>query len=252
MCANGRDAGAMKFDPPLVPATLIRRYKRFLFDAVLDDGTEITGFCPNTGSMLGLTDAGSRIWLSDHAGSARKHRYAFELIEAADTVVGVHAALANRLGEEAIRMGLVDNLASYETLRREQRYGRNSRVDFLLSSPGRPDAYVEVKNVHFIRESRLAEFPDTVTARGARHLEELATMVDAGHRAVMLYLIQREDCDRFRLSGDLDPTYAHAFTEARRRGVEAYAVKCRVSAAEIAPFQRITMDEAAPAALCTV
>ncbi|MBR0555768.1 DNA/RNA nuclease SfsA [Ciceribacter sp. L1K23] len=241
----------MLFSPPLVPATLIRRYKRFLFDAVLEDGSEITGFCPNTGSMLGLTTPGSRIWLSDHLGSARKHRYAFELIEAEGTVVGVHAALANRLGEEAIRAGMVADLHTYETIRREQRYARNSRIDFLLSSPGRPDAYVEVKNVHFTRVPGLAEFPDTVTDRGARHLADLAEMVAAGHRAVMLYVIQREDCDRLKLSGDLDPAYAAAFALAVAAGVEAYAVNCRVSPSEIAPKGPIAMDEPALAALST-
>ncbi|MBO3760105.1 DNA/RNA nuclease SfsA [Ciceribacter sp. L1K22] len=241
----------MLFSPPLVPATLIRRYKRFLFDAVLEDGSEITGFCPNTGSMLGLTAPGSRIWLSDHLGSARKHRYAFELIEADGTVVGVHAALANRLGEEAIRAGMVADLGTYETIRREQRYARNSRIDFLLTSPGRPDAYVEVKNVHFTRVPGLAEFPDTVTDRGARHLADLAEMVAAGHRAVMLYVVQRDDCERLKLSGDLDPAYAAAFALAVAAGVEAYAVNCRVSPSEIAPKGPIAMDEPALAALST-
>jgi sugar fermentation stimulation protein len=239
----------MIFDPPLVPATLIRRYKRFLFDAILDDGSEITGFCPNTGSMLGLTSPGSRIWLSDHVGSARKHRYAFELIEADGTVVGVHAALANRLGEEAIHAGIVADLGGYETIRREQRYGRNSRIDFLLSSPGRPDAYVEVKNVHFTRTPGLAEFPDTVTDRGAKHLAELAQVAAAGQRAIMLYLVQRGDCDRLRLSVDLDPAYAAAFELAMAAGVEAYAVNCRVSPTEIVPDRLIAMDEPALAAL---
>ncbi|MGL3605652.1 DNA/RNA nuclease SfsA [Rhizobium sp. G187] len=239
----------MRFHPALVPAVLVRRYKRFLFDAVLGDGTQITGFCPNTGSMLGLTSPGSRIWLSDHQGSARKHRYAFEIIEADGTMVGVHAALANRLAEEAISAGLVSDLASYSTLRREQRYGRNSRVDFLLSSTGRPDAYVEVKNVHFTREPGLAEFPDTVTTRGARHLEELAVVSASGQRAIMLYVVQRSDCNRFRLCGDLDPGYAAAFAHAIAAGVEVYAVKCQVSAEEISPTGRIGMDEPALAAL---
>ncbi|MHB0950470.1 MAG: DNA/RNA nuclease SfsA [Allorhizobium sp.] len=242
----------MRFDPPLVPARLIRRYKRFLFDAVLETGEEITGFCPNTGSMLGLQAPGSRIWLSEHNSPNRKYRHAFELIEADGTVVGVHAALANRLAEEAIRAGLVGDLGDYSIIRREQRYGRNSRIDLLLSSAGLPDAYVEVKNVHFIRTSGLAEFPDTVTARGAKHLHELADMADAGHRAIMIFLIQRGDCERFRLSGDLDPLYAAAFSAAIQRGVEAYAVNCRVSADEIAPIGLIAIDEPGLAALCTV
>ncbi len=240
---------SMLFDPPLVPARLIRRYKRFLFDAVLEDGREITGFCPNTGSMLGLTTPGSRIWLSEHDSPNRKYRHAMELVEVDGAAVGVNTALPNRLAEEAIFAGIVGDFSGYPILRREQRYGRNSRIDILLSGPGRPDLYVEVKNVHFTRSPRLAEFPDTVTARGAKHLREMADMVAAGHRAAMVFLIQRGDCDHFRLSGDLDPVYAAAFAEASSCGVEAYAVKCTVSPAEITPSGLIEIDEPVLAAL---
>ncbi len=242
----------MIFDPPLVPARLISRYKRFLFDAVLDSGQTITGFCPNTGSMRGLTDPGSRIWLSRHDSASRKYRFAMELVEADGTVVGVNTALPNRLTEEAIAAGLIDDLGDYETLKREQRYGRNSRIDLLLSGPGRRDAYVEVRNVHFIRTAGLAEFPDTVTARGAKHLEELGDMVECGHRAIMVYLIQRNDCERFGLSGDLDPVYAAAFARAVGRGVEIFAVKCLLTDREITPVQVIAMDEPGAAGLRTV
>ena len=233
----------MTFDPPLVPATLVQRYKRFLFDAVLDDGTPITGSCPNTGSMRGLTTPGSRIWISEHDGPLRKHRHRLELVEADDTVVGINTGLPNRLAEEAIRAGLVADLATYPVVERERKYGRNSRIDLLLSGPDRPVTYVEVKNVHFRRVAGLAEFPDTVTLRGAKHLEELGDMAQAGHRAIMLYLIQRDDCARFRICDDLDPAYAAAYGRARRRGVEAYAVKCAVSPLHIRPSGLIAMDE---------
>ncbi|MDI7863944.1 DNA/RNA nuclease SfsA [Rhizobiaceae bacterium n13] len=233
----------MTFDQPLIPATLIARYKRFLFDAELDSGGIITGSCPNTGSMQGLTTPGSRIWLSAHDGGTRKHRHRLELVEADGTTVGINTALPNRLAEEAIAAGLVGNLGSYSTLERERKYGRNSRIDLLLRDALRPDAYVEVKNVHFIRSTGLAEFPDTVTARGTKHLEELGDMVEAGHRAVMLYLIQRADCSRFRISADLDPVYGTAFRRAIGRGVEAFAVKCRVTAREITPTALIPIDE---------
>ena len=233
----------MNFDPPLVPATLVQRYKRFLFDAVLDDGTPITGSCPNTGSMRGLTTPGSRIWISEHDGPLRKHRHRLELVEADDTVVGINTGLPNRLAEEAIREGLVADLSTYPVVERERKYGRNSRIDLLLSGPDRPVAYVEVKNVHFRRVAGLAEFPDTVTLRGAKHLEELGDMAEAGHRAIMLYLIQRDDCARFRICDDLDPAYAAAYGRARRRGVEAYAVKCAVSPLHIRPSGLIAMDE---------
>lgn len=239
----------MQFHPPLIPATLISRYKRFLFDAVLDDGTEITGSCPNTGSMRGLTTPGSRIWLSQHDSVTRKYRHMLELVEADGTVVGINTGLPNKLAEEAIVSGRIPSLNGYTFLKREQKYGRNSRIDLLLSATGRPDAYVEVKNVHFMRQVGLAEFPDTATKRGAKHLEELGDAAEAGYRAVMLYLIQRADCDRMRICDDLDPVYAAFFRRAMARGVEAYAVKCTISPLEIAVTGTVAIDDWCPAAL---
>ncbi|NTE86506.1 DNA/RNA nuclease SfsA [Agrobacterium rubi] len=239
----------MIFDSPLIPGTLISRYKRFLFDAVLEDGSEITGSCPNTGSMRGLTTPGSRIWLSEHDSPTRKYRHMLEMVEADDTVVGINTGMPNRLAEEAILLVRIPSLAGYTMVRREQKYGINSRVDFLLSAPGRPDAYVEVKNVHFMREKGLAEFPDTATKRGAKHLEELGDAAESGYRAVMLYLIQRDDCDRLRICGDLDPVYFAAFHRAMTRGVEAYAIKCSVSPREIVANEMVAIDDWHPAAL---
>lgn len=233
----------MNFSSPLVPATLVQRYKRFLFDALLDDGTPITGFCPNTGSMRGLTTPGSRIWLSTHDSATRKYRYMMEIVEADGTLVGVNTGLPNHIAEEAIGAGLVPALDGYGTIRREQRYGLGSRIDFLLEEPGRRNVYVEVKNVHFTRKPGLAEFPDTVTKRGTKHLEALADMVAAGHRSVMLYIIQRHDCERFCLCGDLDPGYAAAFQRAVRRGVEAYALRCSITTEEIIATDLVAMEE---------
>jgi sugar fermentation stimulation protein A len=234
----------MRFDPPLVSATLVQRYKRFLFDAILEDGTPFTGSCPNTGSMRGLTAPGSRIWVSEHDSPTRKYRHMFEMIEVDGETVGINTGLPNRLAEQAIRAGLIASLANYPVILREQKYGRNSRIDFLLSGEGLPNAYVEVKNVHFIREAGLAEFPDTATKRGAKHLEELGDMAEAGHRAVMIYLIQRNDCDRFRICADLDPLYAIAFERAKARGVEAYAIRCKVSPQGIEPAALVPVIEA--------
>lgn len=239
----------MFFDRPLVPAVLIQRYKRFLFDAVLEDGRQITGSCPNTGSMRGLTTPGSRIWLSEHDSPTRKYRHMFEMIEVGATIVGINTGLPNRLAEEAIKAGQVGDLHLYETLQREQKYGRNSRIDMLLTDPQRGRAYVEVKNVHFSRTAGLCEFPDSPTARGAKHLEELGDMVEEGHRGIMIYLIQRDDCATFRICDDLDPAYAKAYRRAMQRGVEAFAAKCRVSPQQIAPDGLIPIDEPACADL---
>jgi sugar fermentation stimulation protein A len=241
----------MLFDPPLLRARLISRYKRFLFDAELENGRIITGFCPNTGSMRGLTAPGSTIWLSEHDSPTRKYRHVFELIEADGTLVGVNTAMPNRLAEEAILAGRIGSLRGYADLRREQKYGRNSRIDFLLTDPDRPTTYVEVKNVHFSREAGLAEFPDTETARGAKHLEELGDMVEQGHRAVMLYVVQRDGCKRLRICRDLDPRYGAAYARARQRGVEALAVGCHISPIEITAAGLIPMDEPGIAALQT-
>ncbi len=144
--------------------------------------------------------------------------------------------------EEAINDGLIDDLGHYPQLKREQKYGENSRIDLLLTGDGRRDTYVEVKNVHMRRHTGLAEFPDTVTARGAKHLEELARMVEAGHRAIMVYLIQRADCERFQLCGDLDPVYCAAFDRALNAGVEAFAVRCQITSDSISPECVIPFD----------
>lgn len=227
---------AMKFDPPLIPARLVRRYKRFLADVILDrDESAITVAVPNTGSMLGLTEPGSRVWLSRSDRPGRKYAHTLELVEAGDTLVGVNTGLPNRLAEEAIRAGLVSDLASYPLVRREQRYGVSSRIDILLGCDRRPPVHVEVKNVHYCRTPGIAEFPDSVTARGAKHLEELARIVAEGGRAVMVYVIQRGDCGSFRLCADLDPRYAAAFRAARAAGVEAYAVRCHITTEMIRP-----------------
>ncbi|MFQ0813174.1 XRE family transcriptional regulator [Brucella anthropi] len=219
----------MIFPTPLVTGRLESRYKRFLADVTLDDGRFITASVPNTGSMLGLTAPGSRVWLSVSDAPHRKYAHMLQIVEADNTLVGVNTGLPNRIAEEAILKGLVPDLAGYASLKREQKYGRNSRIDLLLDDGPRQRAYVEVKNVHFTRTPDLAEFPDTVTARGAKHLDELIDVVAAGHRGVMLFIIQRSDCSRFSISGDLDPTYARAFERARASGVEAWAVRCHIT-----------------------
>ncbi|WP_011580795.1 MULTISPECIES: DNA/RNA nuclease SfsA [Chelativorans] len=232
----------MIFPSPLTEARLIRRYKRFLADVVLADGTELTVSVPNTGSMLGLTAPGSRVLLSKWDDPKRKYPYRLEIVEADGTLVGINTGLPNRLAAEAIRARLVGDLGTYPVIRPEQRYGERSRIDFLLEHPERPPAYVEVKNVHFMREAGLAEFPDTRTDRGARHLDELAAMRRAGNRAVMIYVVQRADCSRFRLCADLDASYAAAFGRARDAGVEAFVIGCQISADAIAPDRLIDLD----------
>ena len=227
----------------MVPATLVKRYKRFLSDHRLESGEVITASCPNTGTMLGLTTPGSATWLVHAPSPTRKYDYRWELIEDEGTWVGINTGRPNALVEEAIRAGVITELAGYADLRREVKYGTNSRIDLLLEDPGRPQAFVEVKNCHLRREAGLAEFPDSITTRGAKHLDELAAQVALGHRAVMVFCVQRADCDHLEVAADIDPGYAVAFQRARAAGVEALAYVCHVSAETIALTHSIPIKD---------
>jgi len=218
----------MIFDPPLLLGQLVRRYKRFLADVELEGGIE-TVHCANPGSMMGLAEAGSPVWLSRSANPARKLPLTWELVGVAGGVlVGINTGYANRLAEEALGRGLIPGLAGYQSWRREVAYGAGSRIDFLLTAPDRPPCYVEVKSVTLAR-GEAAEFPDSVTARGTRHLRELVEMRRQGARSVMLFLAQRQDCRSFAVAGDIDPAYAAALAAASGAGVEILAFGCRVS-----------------------
>lgn len=227
----------MRFPSPLIRGRLVQRYKRFLADVILDSGEAITAACPNTGSMLGLAAPGSTVWLSRSRSETRKYPHTWEMVEAdlghGPALVGINPMHPNKLVAEAIEMGSIDPLAGYGSLRREVKYGQSSRIDLLLEDEHKGRCYVEVKNVHLMRIAGSAEFPDSVTTRGAKHLGELAAMVAQGHRAVMVYLIQRSDAERFSISGDLDPAYLDAFATATQAGVEAIAYRCRLSAEDI-------------------
>ena len=228
----------MRFTEPLIPATLVKRYKRFLADVVLSSGEAITAHVANPGAMIGLATPGSRVWLSKSSNVKRKLPYSWELVEvdlgAGPELIGINTAHPNLLVAEAIAANAIPELAGYATHRREVKYGKNSRIDFLLETPSRPPCYVEVKNVHLMRHAGLAEFPDSVTARGAKHLDELAAVAVAGARAVMLFLIQIGSAARFALARDIDPASAAAFDRARAAGVEAIAYRCVIEHAAIA------------------
>lgn len=221
----------MWFPTPLVPARLIRRYKRFLADVVLEaDGRDVTAHCPNPGAMLGLAEPGLRVWLEPNDDPRKKLKFGWRLVELEDGHwAGIDTAVPNRVVKEALMAGAVPDLVAYDKVRAEVPYGTKSRVDFLLSGGGQRDLYLEVKNVHLLRNSDLAEFPDCVTARGARHLDELSDMVREGHRAMMFYLVQRTDCRRFDLARDLDPVYGEAFDRARAAGVEILCFGTEIS-----------------------
>lgn len=227
----------MKFDQPFQPGRLVQRYKRFLADIVLDEGGAITATCPNTGSMMGLVAPGSRVWVSVSDSPTRKYKHTWELVEAdlgkGPKLVGINTGHPNKLVEEAIRAGKLLDCVTYPSLKREQKYGVNSRIDLLLECPSRGRAYVEVKNVHLSRKAGLAEFPDSVTERGTKHLAELSAMVKEGHRALMVFLVQRSDVTKLSLARDVDPNYGAAFDKAVAAGVEIVALRCKLSPSEI-------------------
>ncbi len=234
----------MKFPDPLIRATLIKRYKRFLSDHRLADGATVTAHCANPGAMLGLVTPGAETWLSPARNAKRKLRYSWEMVRVAPGrrgLVGINTSLPNGIVAEAIAAGQVAELDGYAGIRREVRYGENSRIDLLLEKDGAPPCHVEVKNVHLRRQAGVAEFPDSVTARGTKHLRELAAVAAAGGRAVMFYLVQRADCQSFVLAGDLDPDYAAAFEEAGTSGVEALCYDCRLSTREIRLARRLAI-----------
>jgi sugar fermentation stimulation protein A len=228
----------MRFSSELVPATLLRRYKRFLADVELVDGSVTTVHVANPGGMIGLQAPGSQVWLSRSPNAKRKLPYSWELVEVdfggGPELVGVNTAHPNTLVAEALAAGIVPELAGYTGIRREVGYGDGafgsaSRIDFLLEGAGCPPCYLEIKNVHLMRRPGLAEFPDSVTARGARHLDELAAMAATGARAVMLYVVQIGSAETFGLARDIDPAYGRAFDRARAAGVEALAWRCRLT-----------------------
>lgn len=222
----------MKFAAPLHHGRLIKRYKRFLADVVLDDGTALTAHVANPGAMTGLAEPGMEVWLSKSDKPGRKLAFSWELVRVGRHLVGVNAGLPNRLVEEALVAGAIPELAAYPQIRREVRYGTNSRVDFVLSDAAGKPCYVEVKNVH-LKRGKLAEFPDSVTARGTRHLHELATLARQGIATAMLYVVQRRDCAAFAVAADIDPVYAKALSEAQAAGVGVLCYVCAVRTGEI-------------------
>lgn len=230
----------MKFEQALIPGTLIKRYKRFLADVELDDGRVITAHTPNTGSMLGCCEPGSRVWLSDSGNTERKYPLSWELVETAPGVLtGINTGLPNKLVEEGIRNGVVRELQGYAGINREVRYGRErSRIDLLLQGSGKPDCYVEVKNVT-LAQNGIGYFPDAVSARGSKHLRELAEVVAAGKRGIIFFCVQRKDVNEVRPADTIDKKYGDTLRQVVAGGVEALAWRADVSPEEIRLDQKL-------------
>jgi len=229
----------MRFPAQLVAGRLIRRYKRFLADVQLADGV-ITAACPNTGSMLGCCEPGSRVWLSESDRATRKYRHTWEIVEVGEVMVGINTGLPNALVAEAIGAGAIPELAGYASLQREVAFGaERSRVDIVLEDPARAPCYVEVKNVTAAVAGGVAVFPDAVSDRGARHLRELMRLKAAGLRPVQLYCVQRGDVREVRPADSIDPEYGRTLRRALEAGVEVMAYRAKVTAREIRLEERI-------------
>ena len=220
----------MRFQTPLVPARLLRRYKRFLADVLLEDGQEVTAHCPNPGSMMGLCEPGTRVFVEPNSDPRKKLKYAWRLVlHENGQITGIDTGAANTIVKEALVERKIVLFENYEMLRAEVKYGTNSRVDFLLTEQGQKDIYLEVKSVTLVRQEGVAEFPDSVTARGLKHLQELARVVEMGHRGVLLFLIQRSDCHVCDIARDIDPAYAKGVEDAVSRGVEILCMASHLS-----------------------
>ena len=229
----------MRFQTPLEPATLLRRYKRFLADIRFADGREAVAHCANPGSMMGLAEAGARIWVEPNDDPKKKLKYGWRLVEhGGGHFTGVDTSVANRVVKAALEARAIAGL-EYDVVRPEVKCGEKSRVDFLLQGGAR-DLYLEVKSVTLMRQAGLAEFPDSVTARGLKHLQELAAMVTQGHRAVLFFLVQRTDAQSVSVAGDIDAAYAAGLRAAMAAGVEIMAYDCRID------VQGITLGKALP------
>lgn len=216
----------MLFKSPLIIGALVKRYKRFLADVKLENGEVVTVHCPNPGAMMGITVPGSKVFLTESDNPKRKLKFTWEMVEIDDVRIGVNTNNPNAIVYNALLKNKIPELSGYKDIKPEVKYGNNSRIDFLLRDGPTQQCLVEVKNVHLVRENRIAEFPDCVTTRGAKHQLELSAQVKNGVRSVLLYVVQREDVDAFKVARDIDKVYAHNADEAVKQGVEVFAYSC--------------------------
>ena len=235
----------MKFSSPLIPGTLIKRYKRFLADIALAPNEIVTVHCPNSGAMAGLNDPGNPAWISTSPNLNRKLKFTLEIIEAEGTLVGVNTQHPNVLVHEALSNRIIPELAHYTTFSREVAYDQNCRIDWLATHPSLPPCFIEVKNVH-MKIGSGAQFPDAVTTRGTKHLQALSRVVQNKQaRAVLIYIIQRNDIDHFSLASHIDPIYAKEAALSHSLGVEMYAYCCHITPEEISISHRLPIIEGA-------
>ena len=223
-----------------IKGKFIKRYKRFFVDVQLDSKEIVTAHCPNTGSMMGLLQENNTVYLTKADDPKRKLKYTLEIIQSNKANVGVNTHKANRIVEEALISQSIRDLGKITSYKREVKYGKNSRIDFLIMK-NKEQIYLEVKNVTLSRKNGLAEFPDAVTERGLKHLLELANLKEKNTRKIMFFLIQRDDCEKFQIASDIDPNYFKAFKKAKKMGVEMISYDCSFGNDNISVNNRVNL-----------
>lgn len=231
----------MRFESPLTPGKLIQRFKRFLADIELENGKVITVHCPNSGSMKSCDTKGWDVLLSYHDNPKRKYAYTWEMVYNGKCWIGINTGIPNKIAEEAIRADQISELIGYTDIKREVRYGKNSRIDLLLMKDTQ-NCFVEVKNVTLVEDDGDYYFPDAVTERGRKHLLELSDMIELGHRAVMLFVVQRSDGNRFKPAKHIDPAYSESLQKAHAQGVEILVYAAKVRPDSISIHNQVSWD----------
>ena len=221
----------MKFEKKLLQGTLIKRYKRFFVDIRLQNRT-ITAHCPNSGSMLGLLKAGNKVWFSESDNPKRKLKYTLQIIEIDNKLVGINTHLTNKIILESLKAKRIQSLSKFTKIQPETKFSNNTRFDFLISN-SKEKCFLEVKNVTLVREKNIAEFPDAITSRGTKHLNELVEAKKKGYQSYLLFLIQREDCKLLKIAKDIDINYNNSFNLALKNGVKILCYDCKLSNEEI-------------------
>ena len=231
----------MKFNKKLLQGTLIKRYKRFFVDINYKKKI-ITAHCPNSGSMMGLLEKGNKVWFSLSNNPKRKLKYTLEIIEVKNEKIGINTLLTNKIIFEALINKKIETLNKFNNIKPEVRFSDKTRFDFLLSN-SKEKCFLEVKNVTLLRERKIAEFPDAVTSRGTKHLNELCDAKKKGYQSYILYLIQREDCDSFKIAEDIDEDYKNAFVNALKTGVKILCYDCKLNNEEIKLNKQINYEK---------
>ena len=217
----------MRFENKLIPGVFIKRYKRFFVDVQIKNKM-VVAHCPNTGSMSGLLKKGNKVWLSESNNPKRKLKYTLQIIQVKKSKIGVNTHLSNKIVLHALENNLIKELKNLSQIRSEVKFGKATRFDFLIHKK-KYKAFIEVKNVTLMRKSKIAEFPDTVTERGAKHVKELIKASKKGYKIFIFFIIQREDCNLFKVAADIDPEYSRLLSKAVKKKLNILCYDCKFS-----------------------